>query len=159
MTIKICPVDNPKCDFTLEKIKKKDKNDVINLMKKSFPHLQYNIPQWLFHIYREDAFVLKDNDNKVISLIDIAKHSDDKKMWINLIATDPKYQRKGLGSKMLKFAEIRTKLDHKKNELNLHTEGSIENNLSFYTKNGWKIREIDPYGYQHTASVHFSKKL
>jgi ribosomal protein S18 acetylase RimI-like enzyme len=142
----------------LEKPKRSDFGNIETLLSQSFPHMKSVIPQWMFHVKKEDSFILK-NKGEIIGLVDIAKHSDDNQFWINLIATHPDYRNQKIGSKMLEFAENRVKAKYKSDTLNLHAEGNKIENLIFYTNNGWKINKLDPYGYFHTASVHFKKNI
>lgn len=155
---RICPKNNPKCNYLLEKPKKSDFGNIEKFLSDSFPHMKYAIPQWIFHIEKEDSFVLK-NNGEIIGLVDIAKHSDDNEFWINLIATHPEYRNQKIGSQLLSFAEKRVKNRYKTDLLNLHAEGNKIENLTFYTNNGWKINKIEPYGYYHTSSVHFKKNI
>jgi GNAT superfamily N-acetyltransferase len=120
--------------------------------------MAYAIPQWMNHVRREDATVLKDH-NRIIGMIHIAKHSDDNRYWVNLIAIDPDVQHQQLGSRLLETAEQRASKRYHANELHLHTEGHLGRNLHFYAKNGYHMRDVDAYGYLHTSAVHFSKRL
>ena len=156
----ICPINEDKCDFKLEKMKKMDTKDIEQIgsfLIKSFPHMKKIIPIWKSYIKSHgENIVLKDSKSKIRGFLNI--EIDQNIGNINFIAVDPSLQGKSIGSQLLSFAE--KKLSNTNvSELKLHTEGNRMKNLKFYRKNGWNVYSIDQNGYEHTTSVEFRKKI
>ena len=153
---KICTVNASNCNFKLSKPKRSEAPKIEKLLEEAFPHMKRSIPFWMSLIEKNHTLILRDG-KEPIGLIDVGTLNGETSL--NLIATHPDYQGKGLGSQMLKEAENIGRANFPRKTMILHTEASKLENLYFYEKNGWKVVEIDPFGYKHSASVKYSKKL
>jgi GNAT superfamily N-acetyltransferase len=73
---------------------------------------------------------------------------DEKTAWIPLMHVHSKYQRKGIGSSLMRFLEEKAKsFDY--NSIQLETDGEAEWAINFYEKHGYSVFQKDenPWGY------------
>ncbi|MFW9925882.1 MAG: GNAT family N-acetyltransferase [Candidatus Thorarchaeota archaeon] len=73
---------------------------------------------------------------------------DKKTAWIPLMYVHSKYQRKGIGSSLMRFLEKKAKtLNFTK--IHLETDSEAEWAVSFYRKHGYSIfkKDKNPWGY------------
>ena len=91
---------------------------------------------------------------RVLGYISCTLNSDH--LFINTVAVFPRYHRKGLGSRLLNFAENKASqlgLQH----VSLFTDGKINGNLLFYRHRGYS--ETDRCEERNFCRVYFSKPI
>lgn len=153
--MKLCPYDDPQCDFRIDSMKKTDFAKIGTFFEKTFPHMKNHFPLWQKYIkHNGQNIVIKNAHGKIKGFMNIEKQNNYRN--INFIAVDPSISRKGIGTKMLNLAEIKF---NDVRHFSLDTEGNKIQNMRFYSKNGWVVHSVDPKGYEHTTSVRFLKKI
>lgn len=73
---------------------------------------------------------------------------DEKTAWIPLMHVHSKYQRKGIGSSLMRFLEEKARsLDYK--SIQLETDSEAKWAINFYEKHGYSVFQKDenPWGY------------
>lgn len=105
-------------------------------------------------IVEHDFDLLCDGDS-IAGLIE-TQHRPDH-LWIENVAVHPDRQGKGLGTKLLKWAEKRAEVAGT-GELRLLTNEAFTANIKFYKKLGYKIDRTEPFHLGGTT-VYMSKRI
>ena len=119
-----------------------DKNDVIALWKKTFP----DDPPWNKPIdviqnklaFQPDWFFVCHCDDKLVGTV-LAGY-DGVRGWVQKVAADPSYQRKGIASLLMSTAEQALR-DIGCPKLNLQTRSTNTSAIEFYKQAGYGIED------------------
>ncbi len=100
-----------------------------------------------------DVWVL-DSGRQLIGVLELIARSDH--LWVDNVAIDPAFQGRGLGRRLLGFA------DHEARRLDLPAIGLLTNeryvaNIAMYERYGYRETHREPY--RGTDLVHFRKTL
>ncbi len=130
-------------DIKIRKIQKKDQKEVLRISKESFPDDEADfITQSLFD--REHFYIAEIPDKIIVGFICFGIYSV-KAAHIMILAVDPKYQRKSIGTKLLMFA-IKIMKKHPISKIRLEVKVSNVEAIEFYEKHEFKIAGvIDKY--------------
>ena len=92
-------------------------------------------------------FFIHTKNQKIIAVGSFSTR-DDETAWIPLMQVHSAYQRKGIGSQLMKFLEDKAKA-LKFSKIHLETDGGAVWALNFYKKHGFSIFKKDkiPWGY------------
>ncbi len=90
----------------------------------------------------------------------IAFHEEDQALYIDTLAVQPELQGQGLGSQLLKEAEMISE-SRELYQLKLHTPEIMDELLTFYRGHGYfeSHRALPDHGKDSTLRVHFTKEL
>lgn len=144
----------------IRKAKLKDRAQVQKIAIKNLNSSRFNLDnkikkyagiiksEWISNFFKKkrgDALYLVEHRNKIAGFILLL--FDRKKIIIDLIAIDKKYQRKGLGEKLIKFIE---KIYYKKFKyIKVGTQSNNKKSLIFYKKNKFKISKEELVFHKH----------
>lgn len=103
----------------------------------------------------EHDFDLLCDGDTLVGLIE-TEHKPDH-LWIENVAVHPDRQGKGLGKKLLKWAEKRAEVAGT-GEIRLLTNEAFETNIKLYKKVGYTIDRTEPFHLGGTT-VYMSKKI
>lgn len=103
----------------------------------------------------EHDFDLLCDGDTLVGLIE-TEHKPDH-LWIENVAVHPDRQGKGLGKKLLKWAEKRAEVAGT-GEIRLLTNEAFEANIKLYKKVGYAIDRTEPFHLGGTT-VYMSKKI
>ncbi|MFW9990677.1 MAG: GNAT family N-acetyltransferase [Candidatus Odinarchaeota archaeon] len=122
-------------------------NVVLKRFRKTFVK---NVKEEVFASYKEPAeyHVVKTSEGEEIGHLVISKQDWNKTTRIWDIGVDNRYQRRGIGTEMIKLAEKRAKAwDHR--ALVLETQSSNYKAIQFYLKQGFELRGLDMASYSN----------
>lgn len=147
----------------IRKAKKKDKVLIQKIAIKNLNTSRFNLDnktkkyaeliksEWINNFFKKkrgDELYLIEYSNKIAGFILLL--FDKKKVTIDLIAIDKKYQKKGFGTNLIKFVE--TLYYGKFNYINVVTQSNNKNSLIFYKKNNFKIYKKELVFHKHFKS-------
>ncbi|MEO5941231.1 MAG: GNAT family N-acetyltransferase [Candidatus Limnocylindrales bacterium] len=100
-----------------------------------------------------DVWVLEEG-GRIFAVLELVPHADH--LWIDNVAVDPAAQARGLGRRLLAFAEDEAR------RLGLPAMGLLTNeryvaNIAMYERHGYRETHREPY--RGTDLVHFRKPL
>jgi GNAT superfamily N-acetyltransferase len=98
-----------------------------------------------------------ENDESIIGLANISGREAGV-VNLDLLAVDPGYQGKGLGSLLLAEAEKEAGKTGR-GTMRLMTEQIKPRNVAFYSSRGYKVTGYDPRGYEHSPAIKFEKRI
>lgn len=100
-----------------------------------------------------DVWVLEEH-GRILAVLELVPHADH--LWIDNVAVDPDAQARGLGRRLLLFAEDEAR------RLGLPAMGLLTNeryvaNIAMYERHGYRETHREPY--RGTDLVHFRKPI
>jgi len=127
------------------------------LVVKAFPRMDIPVDFWKKKICSDVSIGAMENKQHLIGVANVSNREMGKAN-LDLLAIDPSYQGKGLGSKLLVDAEkVAAKAGYR--VMGLMTEQVKPQNVAFYSSRGYKVIGYDPRGYEHSPSVKFEKNI
>ena len=118
-------------DFSIRQYENKDKDSVIQLWQKCNLIRPWNNPEREIERklkFSPDLFLVGTNKDKIIATV--MGGYEGRRGWVNYVAVDPSYQRKGIGKLMM--SEIENKLlEQDCPKLNLQVRVENSNALAF----------------------------
>ncbi|GBC60515.1 GNAT family acetyltransferase [Desulfonema ishimotonii] len=133
----------------IREYRKSDENEVVELWIKCNLTVPWNNPQK--DIKRKlqkdrDLFLVGISDGKIIA--SVMGGYDGHRGWINYLAVDPEYQRKGLARQIMAAAEQR-----------IRGKGCPKINLQVRAANNAVIRFYEAMGYRDDNVISLGKRL
>ncbi|KXH75699.1 MAG: hypothetical protein AM326_08730 [Candidatus Thorarchaeota archaeon SMTZ-45] len=100
-------------------------------------------------------FFIHRRKDKIIAVGSLGTRDEDT-AWIPLMHVHSKHQRKGIGSSLMSFLEMKAKNLHF-TKIHLETDSEAEWAVNFYKKHGYSIfkKKKNPWGY----NIWFEKTL
>lgn len=99
-----------------------------------------------------EVWVLETPDGSLAAVLDLILRPDH--LWIDNVAVDPAWQGRGLGRRLLLFAEDEARR-HDRPALGLLTNERYVANIAMYERYGYRETHREPY--RGTDLVHFRK--
>lgn len=143
------------------KIRKADKSEIrelVTLYKDAFPvHNVFQLPRSKVQTYLEgvkgDFYVADDNGIVGAILLTIElKTRQHKRARIKYFAVAPEFQRKGIGTELIKYAEKM----FEQGKIEIHVAEGEE--VAFYKKNGYKIEGALASHYRKNETMYIMGK-
>ncbi|MCX7611283.1 MAG: GNAT family N-acetyltransferase [Ignavibacterium sp.] len=95
-----------------------------------------------------------ENDGSIIGWMKLFDNQIEKKIFINSLYILPKYQRLGIGKKLMDLAEAKAK-EKSYNELWIGVMEQNERTLNWYKKLGFNFIKEEPFKMGDTVVNHF----
>ncbi len=137
-----CPVRmGKKCEFLeFSPTQPSEVESSVDFISETFPHMKIPRFFWKTKLEKDMSFLLKENGKDIIGMLNM-RRKFPKTASLDLLAVRDDQQGKGIGTLLLKQAEtIASDLGDKK--IQLMTEQKKTQNVAFYSKNKYKIKNI-----------------
>jgi ribosomal protein S18 acetylase RimI-like enzyme len=106
------------------------------------------------HAIAAHQFWVVEEDRALIAALELIAMPDH--LLVENVAVDPTRQGRGLGRKLMAFAEVETRRQAQ-NELRLYTNERFTENIALYERIGFRETHREPF--KGTHAVHMSKRV
>ena len=152
------PGSRPSCrEIAIGRLPARMCGSASKLVVTAFPHMNIPVDFWRNKICSDASIGAMENGTDLVGIATVADRGSSTAS-LDLLAVDPPYQGKGIGSKLLSEAEIAAARSGNK-IMTLTTEQIKPENVAFYSSRGYKVTGYDPRGYEHSPSVDLEKRV
>ncbi len=145
-------------NFEIKEFKEENLIDVLKIESKVFGERGYGMNAFIELINKNNFFYIVQSKEKIIGYVLAGKINKNETKLIS-IAISPKFQNKGIGSKLIEhlFEEIK---ENNLNQINLEVRENNKKAIKFYKKMGFKEagEKIDYYENNEDA-IYMTKRF